>query len=270
MRSIGALTAVGLALVPASTSALVPVSGEIILGVGAYAGFPGTFDNDTAAWQGVPETLSGSASAVLDLETGERVFADSTTTAVWSSVSEGSVANQASFGASGITTDDAQTIAGHFMRYSLFAEQDGTVTFNWDVQLNGDPYPAGLGFFAEFGFGECRASPVFVSPFGEVGNLSGSLTCDFQGGRLYDLLAYWELDVLTDVGSGFSEFTSGYNAALTWSIDEDVVPPPPPPPPVPEVPEPASWALMITGFGLAGGALRRRRLRLGSVLLATA
>jgi len=25
------------------------------------------------------------------------------------------------------------------------------------------------------------------------------------------------------------------------------------------VPEPASWALMIAGFGLAGGALRRRR-----------
>jgi hypothetical protein len=28
------------------------------------------------------------------------------------------------------------------------------------------------------------------------------------------------------------------------------------------VPEPASWALMITGFGLAGGALRRRRAAL--------
>jgi hypothetical protein len=31
------------------------------------------------------------------------------------------------------------------------------------------------------------------------------------------------------------------------------------------VPEPASWALMISGFGLAGGILRRRR---GQALLA--
>jgi hypothetical protein len=31
--------------------------------------------------------------------------------------------------------------------------------------------------------------------------------------------------------------------------------------PVPSVPEPASWALMIAGFGIAGGALRRRAAR---------
>jgi len=30
------------------------------------------------------------------------------------------------------------------------------------------------------------------------------------------------------------------------------------PPPSGGVPEPASWALMIAGFGLAGAALRRR------------
>lgn len=32
-----------------------------------------------------------------------------------------------------------------------------------------------------------------------------------------------------------------------------------PPPPPPAVPEPASWALMLVGFGLVGGALRGRR-----------
>jgi hypothetical protein len=34
---------------------------------------------------------------------------------------------------------------------------------------------------------------------------------------------------------------------------------PPPPPPGPGVPEPASWALLIAGFGLVGAAQRRRR-----------
>jgi hypothetical protein len=34
---------------------------------------------------------------------------------------------------------------------------------------------------------------------------------------------------------------------------------PPPPPPPPAVPEPASWALMLAGFGLVGAAMRGRR-----------
>lgn len=39
-------------------------------------------------------------------------------------------------------------------------------------------------------------------------------------------------------------------------------PPPviPPPPPTTPIPEPGAWALMITGFGLLGWALRRRRV----------
>ncbi|TFU00447.1 PEP-CTERM sorting domain-containing protein [Polymorphobacter arshaanensis] len=33
---------------------------------------------------------------------------------------------------------------------------------------------------------------------------------------------------------------------------------------VDSVPEPASWAMMITGFGLIGGTLRRRRTTLAT------
>lgn len=36
-------------------------------------------------------------------------------------------------------------------------------------------------------------------------------------------------------------------------------PPPQPPPPGPAVPEPATWAMMLTGFWILGAALRRRR-----------
>ena len=35
--------------------------------------------------------------------------------------------------------------------------------------------------------------------------------------------------------------------------------PPPPPPPPPPVPEPATWAMMLLGFGGIGYAMRRRR-----------
>jgi hypothetical protein len=46
-------------------------------------------------------------------------------------------------------------------------------------------------------------------------------------------------------------------SVITMTLSPGVAPPPPPPPPVP-VPEPATWALMIGGFGLVGSALRRR------------
>lgn len=38
-----------------------------------------------------------------------------------------------------------------------------------------------------------------------------------------------------------------------------------PPTPVPGVPEPATWAMMIIGFGLLGGLLRRRRRTAGEI-----
>ena len=54
-----------------------------------------------------------------------------------------------------------------------------------------------------------------------------------------------------------------YDAALgaeAYAITEAITgytPPPPPPPPAPGAPEPAAWALMVVGVGIAGGALRR-------------
>ena len=50
-------------------------------------------------------------------------------------------------------------------------------------------------------------------------------------------------------GFGWNNNTGGYNVTINYQPQGGGV-----------VPEPATWALMITGFGLAGGALRRRRL----------
>jgi subtilisin-like proprotein convertase family protein len=63
-----------------------------------------------------------------------------------------------------------------------------------------------------------------------------------------DAAGVWTLKA-ADISGGIS---GGYGA---WSLDltEQVVS---------GVPEPATWAMMITGFSLAGSALRRRRLAL--------
>src|SRR6201999_2058161 len=54
-------------------------------------------------------------------------------------------------------------------------------------------------------------------------------------------------------------------AYFQWPPANDIIlgqsPQDPPPPPTGDVPEPASWALMLAGFGLIGAAMRGRRRR---------
>ncbi len=53
-------------------------------------------------------------------------------------------------------------------------------------------------------------------------------------------------------------FRQTFTSYDTVSIPESILPPPPPPPLPPGVPEPATWALMLLGFGAVGLTLRRR------------
>lgn len=59
-----------------------------------------------------------------------------------------------------------------------------------------------------------------------------------------------DLSILTGVGKAYpfaGSFTPrDFNGALTYSVNN-------------VVPEPATWAMLIAGFGLVGGAMRRRR-----------
>jgi hypothetical protein len=64
-----------------------------------------------------------------------------------------------------------------------------------------------------------------------------------------------EIDVNGSFANGsFGFYNYSQQAVLYAGITEDILPP------VPGVPEPASWAMLIAGFGLVGAASRRRRL----------
>jgi len=69
--------------------------------------------------------------------------------------------------------------------------------------------------------------------------------------------AFYKFDAGTTL-SALDLHYGGSSGIVLYSTHH--VTPPPPPPPVDNgaVPEPASWAMMIAGFGMVGGALRRR------------
>jgi len=69
-----------------------------------------------------------------------------------------------------------------------------------------------------------------------------------QSFKIEDLFTSSATNVLTIIGSGKGSF--GGSIAFQPVDDSGN--------PQPAVPEPASWAMMITGFGLVGGAMRRR------------
>jgi len=60
---------------------------------------------------------------------------------------------------------------------------------------------------------------------------------------------------------GLDTFTLAFNAASTVTLFQTGSPPPPP-----GVPEPATWAMMLMGFGAAGTALRRSRRKNSKLL----
>lgn len=67
-----------------------------------------------------------------------------------------------------------------------------------------------------------------------------------------------EINLNGTFGDGRFGFYNYSQAQVTYAgIEDDILPPPP----TGAVPEPATWAMMIGGFGLVGGAMRRRARR---------
>ncbi|HEY1154389.1 MAG TPA: PEPxxWA-CTERM sorting domain-containing protein, partial [Pseudolabrys sp.] len=64
-----------------------------------------------------------------------------------------------------------------------------------------------------------------------------------------------DFGVSGEASSGFVDYIRIYDTALTAQEVAALVPPGT----APAVPEPATWAMMIAGFGLAGAAIRSRQ-----------
>lgn len=111
---------------------------------------------------------------------------------------------------------------------------------------------SGIGTAIGLTFGTYINNPIMPVTFTGAG-FSKSLFVPISPGTSF-------FGVVSDTAIGSLDFSTRETPfdLVTFTLPTTVVVTPPDPP-APAVPEPATWALMIAGFGMIGAALRRRR-----------
>ena len=122
--------------------------------------------------------------------------------------------------------------------FSHIALASGTVSFDWAFDGADDPCCSGLNFYVNGNLVANLANGYFGNPYNWQGSpLSGSFSIAVDSGDLLTFGAYSADGCCGPSVTTISNFSAPGGA----------------------VPEPASWAMMVGGFGLIGGALRSRR-----------
>ncbi len=230
LKIVATATAAMLSIFSANTAfAATPVSGWVDFSVSLSDGQIGDFTSSFIALPEpivLPDTLNGFGS--IQLDDGQSVIsADGFGKAEWISSTAGSftIAANMDLPTFGIGEVNALT------RYRFLATGNGIL----DVAYS----------FSETGL-------TMIPGFTLSGNDGTFLTTDFsQDGGAFSLTIVDGVDY--DIFTSISLRDSGnVDLALDWAITYDT-------PVGGAVPEPATWAMLILGFGLVGASARRRR-----------
>jgi hypothetical protein len=141
---------------------------------------------------------------------------------------------------------------------------------NWNATLDGVDYSGGAAELVlhvsdgqDFGSSDDGSLMFNAVSLGSGGLFQGD-GVQFGDGSFPSNGALWDIESFDIASTLMVDNTLSMSAvsdALSLIVAQFNLPvgAAPPPPPPPGVPEPASWAMMIAGLGLVGGALRRTR-----------
>jgi hypothetical protein len=253
-----AVAAASAALLAQPAAAATALNGQLNIVADAYThSLPTVTDKQSQSWTSTPATLNVSADAVASggiyRDHNEVVSAFGTAQATWASADAGSV-NFTNYGwnfnvkdddsiANGADVDFNRPGDGNDWTYAFQATSNGVFTMDYNVTATGTT----LGLYGwQIIFNGAAVGPNLFDPqFGNDPTTSGVVTENLVAGQFYTV----SLDGNPNIGACCSrDFAGSMNGAFDWNISEGG-----------GVPEPASWALMLLGFGGRGAVLRARR-----------
>lgn len=262
MRAKTLLMMTGVLLGAPATAAVTAVSGQVQFQSSVRLNNIDTLGNhDVSGWTSLqPGTAFTASSSAEDTGStafvgGQRRYSFGNASATWLSESNGTVDFHWGFatngGGFGYTANDS---VNPNWSYTFTLSTPGVFNFSYELshQLTTGPSTFGInGFFLSFDPNHCCQY--------NAGYVLYDLASPLGGGESIELAAGTHTVSLSNihwVSSGSDPREVSAMNSLRWSISPTITG---------GVPEPASWAMLILGFGLTGATMRRRRTALPHV-----